>query len=214
MVTAQEVIGLDSTYSTYKSHFWQKRFPGREVFEKYLLSDWILTPGHTLADWVNEEPRNSSLIRASRPPKRVRRSSPRRPRSFVEGLPLKGQLGISVQPNSSNRLQIKIIDPLRAAFANGLRENDIILTVNGHRVRSHKQLIERIFETFNDGGATLLVMRSDETFSLPIRPIQESTYDDPFYWEELEDSLMNSEYPREEMDADLYPELDSTDQNK
>jgi len=49
MVTAQEVIGLDSTYSTYKSHFWQKRFPGREVFEKYLLSDWILTPGHTHA---------------------------------------------------------------------------------------------------------------------------------------------------------------------
>lgn len=207
MVTAQEIIGLDSTYSAYKSHFWKKRFAGREVFEKYLLSDWILTPGHTLADWVSEEPRNSSLIRASRPPKRQRKSTPRRPKYYVDGLPLKGQLGIAVQPNSSNRLRIKAIDPLRAAFANGLREDDIILTVNEHRVRTHKQLIERIFETFNEGGATLLVMRGDETFSLPIRPIQESIYDDPYFWEELEDSLLNPEFPDEYPEE--YPETDS-----
>lgn len=191
MVTSQSVIGLDSTYAAYHSAFWQKRLPGKQIFEKYILSDWILTPNHTLYDWVLEEPASSSLTRASRPPRRPKRSViAGRPLTFIEDLPIKGQFGFSVKRNASNRLIVDRIDPLRAGFANGLREDDIILSVNGRRVRSHKQMVERIFETFLDDGATLTVIRGEESFSLSFRPIMvvDDEYDDLF-WEEYEESL-------------------------
>lgn len=192
MVTSQSVIGLDSTYAAYHSAFWQKRLPGKQIFEKYILSDWILTPNHTLYDWVLEEPASSSLTRASRPPRRPKRSViAGRPMTFIEDLPIKGQFGFSVKRNAANRLIVDKIDPMRAGFANGLREDDIILSVNGRRVRSHKQMVERIFETFFDDGATLTVIRGEESFSLSFRPIMVAVeeYDDLF-WEEYEESLL------------------------
>jgi hypothetical protein len=189
LVTAERVIGLDSTYTAYQSAFWKQRHPGREVFEQYLLNEWILSPERPLAQWVVEEPYGSRLVTITRPPRRSRTSSTGQALEYIEGLPLKGQLGFSVTVNPSNKLVVDKIDLERVAFACGLRESDIVRQVNGERVRSHKDMIEKILATFDAGGATLQVVREEENMTILLQPVDLGYDDEHYFWPE-EDSLL------------------------
>ncbi|MFQ5453406.1 MAG: hypothetical protein ACE5D6_04385, partial [Candidatus Zixiibacteriota bacterium] len=135
--TCQNIIGINSTYDTFESAFWKNNTPGREILKKYFISSWIISPDHTLADWIAEEPINSRLIAATRPPRKKTRNIKPEKRKFVDGLPLKGQLGISVKLNDINQLIVENIDIYRLAYACGLRTDDIIRRVNGRLVRNH-----------------------------------------------------------------------------
>ncbi|MGD8922429.1 MAG: PDZ domain-containing protein [Candidatus Zixiibacteriota bacterium] len=171
LVTTEKMIGLDSAYAAYQSAFWQQNFPAREVFEQYLLKDWILTPERPLVEWVLAEPRNSALVEASRPPRPPTGPSTGTQRRYIEGLPAEGRLGFSVTFASSNRLVIDKIDVERLAYANGLREGDIIRSVNGQRVRNQKDLIEKILATLDQGGATLQISREGENKTIVMQPM-------------------------------------------
>ncbi len=206
LVTAQKVIGLDSTYDAYQSAFWKQRHPGREIFEQYMLSEWILSPEHQLSRWVVEEPYSSSLVSSTRPRRRQVAATDTRKRVYVEGLPIKGELGFSVKTNEANRLVVDKIDATRLAFACGLRQGDIIRKVEAARPRNHKSLIERILAGLDEGGATLEISRDDITQTVLIQPLDLYGEDDPYYWEEMDDSDYY-DIPAVE-DTTYTPELD------
>jgi hypothetical protein len=187
LVTCERVIGLDSTYDAYRSAFWRQRHPGREVFETYLLKEWILSRERPLARWVLEEPVTSRLVSLTRRPRPARPAEGTRKREYVAGLPLVGRLGFSVNRDASGRMKVGEIDPARTAYACGLRENDIIRQVNGRRVRSHKDLIENILATFDVAGATVRVVRDDMEMTVLLQPIVfEFEGNDFDYYEEIE----------------------------
>jgi len=189
LVTAQQVIGFDSTFMAYNSGFWQNNHPGREIFEEYLLKDWILTPDRPLVEWIMAEPYSSTLVKATRPPRRRRTTTPTE-RVYIEGLPIRGELGFSTRIDSRNRLVVDKIDPTRLAYASGLQEGDIIRAVDGSRVRNQKELVERILAGLDNYGATVDLSRDNTPMSLVIQPIDLSDPDALFMWEEFdEDSL-------------------------
>ena len=124
-VTAQKIIGLDSTFEAYQSDFCRKMHRGREVFEKFLLTQWALTPERPLLQWVIDESPLSAFVEATRAPLRAVDSlAPAQ--EYVEGLPIKGQLGLSVKIGDNNRLVLDQVDTLRLAYACGLRVGDVI----------------------------------------------------------------------------------------
>jgi hypothetical protein len=182
VATCQNIIGLDSTYDAYNSAFWLEHTPGRKIFELYFLNKWILTPDHTLADWIAEEPYGSRLVSITRPPLMPKRSASPRNIVFIEGLPLKGQLGFSVRIDEANYLMVDTIDVYRLAYACGLRVGDRIRTVDGYRVKTHRQLVERILDNLEDGGAMLQVLRNDQIETVLIQPM--FLPDDSLYIEE------------------------------
>jgi len=208
LVTAQRIIGLDSTYDAYHSAFWKQRHPGREVFEQYLLSEWILSPDHPLARWVVEEPYTSKLVSSTRPRRRQVATADTRKRVYIEGLPIKGQLGFSVKVNEANRLVVDKIDPTRLAFACGLREGDEIRKVEAVRPRNQKALIEMILEGLDEGGATLEINRDEIVQTVLIQPLDLYGGEDPYYWEEMDDSI-DFEVPAVE-DSTIVPEADTS----
>ncbi len=201
LATCQNIIGYDSTMEAYRSLYWKQNFPGWEIFDRHFLNKWVVTPDHTLADLIAGEPFNSNLVTITRPPRLTSRRDAGRPRVFVEDLPLKGRLGFSVKLNASNRLQVHKIDVYRLAYACGLREGDEIRRVNGLLVRSHKDLVEKILETFEESGATLQILREGNFESVILQdilmPLYEEEYLEEYYPDE--DSLFyDSLYPVDE----------------
>jgi len=65
--------------------------------------------------------------------------------------------------------------------------------VNGRRVRTAKDLIERVFETYDETGATLTVIRNDITTYVVLQPIPELAPGDEYDWEQQIDSLPPTE---------------------
>lgn len=188
LVTAQRVIGLDSTYDAFHSAFWKQRHIGREIFEKYLLNEWILSPDHPLSRWVVDEPYTSDLVTSTRPRRRQVAATDTHKRVYIEGLPIQGQLGFSVKTNDANRLAVDRIDPTRLAYACGLREGDVIRKVEAVRPRNQKSLIEMILAGLDQGGATLEIARDETVQTVLIQPLDLVGGDDSFYWEEMDDS--------------------------
>jgi hypothetical protein len=197
--TCQNIIGLDSTRDVYTSAFWQQHLPGRQIFEDYLLNKWILTPDRTLADWIAAEPHGSALVAATRPPRMQERPEGAGRKLHIDGLPLEGQLGLSVRIDEANYLVVDTIDVYRLAYACGLRIGDRIRSVNGYRVRTHRQLVERILEMLNDGGATLRILRDEGIESVVLRPID-------LYHQEIE------LYPLDSLYIDTLPPDSAGDQ--
>jgi hypothetical protein len=169
LVTSQHLIGLDSTFEVYQSPFWKELTPGREVFEKYLLSTWLLTIAKPLAQWIVSESPVSPLVEATRPPRFPQAGDVSRGES-LEGLPLRGQLGFSVELGENGRLTVNQIDSTRLAYACGLRVGDIIRTVRGRRPSNHKEVVELILEGLDRGGTTMLVLRTGEDKTVLIQP--------------------------------------------
>lgn len=183
IATCQNIIGLDSTYDAYHSAFWVQHTPGRWIFEEHLLNKWVLTPNRTLADWITREPYGSKLVSVTRPPRAPKRPTGAKERVFIEGLPLRGQLGFSVKIDEANYLVVDTIDVYRLAYACGLRAGDRIRTVNGYRVRTHRTFVEKVLETLEDGGATLEILRDDRRETVIIQPMVLPDLDDSLYLE-------------------------------
>jgi S1-C subfamily serine protease len=94
---------------------------------------------------------------------------------------------------------VDTIDVYRLAYACGLRIGDRIRSVNGYRVRTHRQLVERILEMLNDGGATLRILRDEGIESVVLRPID-------LYHQEIE------LYPLDSLYIDTLPPDSAGDQ--
>jgi hypothetical protein len=168
--TAQNVLGIDSTYDAYNSAFWKNHIPGRRVFEEYLRPEWNLSPQEPLSSWIKAEPYGSELVNVTRPPRRSTQVSGES-RMSVEGLPLEGELGFSVTIDETNRLVVNKIDVTRLAYASGLREGDRIYTVDGRRPRHQRDLIQRILAGLDENGmAVLQVIREGQTTQVILQP--------------------------------------------
>jgi len=201
--TSYSILGIDSTQNAFESAWWEQHFPGMEILEKNFLNQWILTPTQTLAYWLQSEPSNSRLVIITRPPKVVEKPINYN-RSFIEGVPLKGEFGFSVHIDNNGYLVVDSIDTYRLGYACGLRTGDLIRTVNGARVRNHKVLIEKIFETFEQGGATLQIFRDDQNMPLVIQPILLPGLDDEMYEDEY---FISPDSINEAVDSSfVYPE--------
>ena len=190
LVTCEKLIGLDSTFSAYQSAFWKQRHSGREVFEKYLLTNWILSPEQPLTRWILDEAYNSQLVSLTRPPRTVKSQGNDKPMKYIEDLPLKGQFGFSLKIDLTNKRVIHKIDPDRIAFACGLREGDVLRSVDGKRIRNQRDLIEKIMVTYEGGGSTLQIVREEESMTILLQPLDLGYDDIPFQlWDEETDSL-------------------------
>jgi len=171
LATADVTLGLDSTFNAYRSAFWVNRTPGRHVFETYLKGQWNLDVHHPLAQWIAAEPYGSELVLATRAPQRLQGGSQRSSRTYVEGLPLKGQFGFSASLNSQGRLVVDKMDTFRLAYACGLREGDEIHKVDGERVRHHREFVELALERMRSGAATIEVMRNGDPMLVLLQPM-------------------------------------------
>ncbi len=180
LTTAQNVIGIDSTFDAYNSAFWVNHIQGRTIIEDHLRPKWRLSPEQPLAFWIKAEPYHSELVRVTRPPRRPSPGSGDS-RKLIEGLPVAGELGFSVTIDETNRLVVDKIDVARLAYASGLREGDRIYTVDGRRPRHQRDLIERILAGLDQSGmAVLQVIREGHTTQVIIQPFLYEE-DDPFY---------------------------------
>lgn len=169
--TAAYVLGPDSAHDAVNSAFWRQHFPGIRIYESHFSgNDWTLSPERTLASRVLAESPTSALVAATRPPRRPDPSM-QRAQTFVEGLPLKGDLGMAISIADNGLLRVDALDPMRAAFAAGLQEGDLIRTVDNRRVQTHRELVERILETMYDRGAVLQIMRDGAVHTLVLRPV-------------------------------------------
>ena len=186
--TCQNIIGLDSTLDAYESAFCKNKFPGRDIFEKYLKDTWFLSPDQTLADWIAGEPTNSQLVYVTRPPRRVIPTD--QPQAqYVEGLPLKGRLGFSVRRGDGNSLVVDNIDIYRLAYACGLRAGDIVRRVDGRVMRNHKNLVESILGGLENGSAVVEVVREGLTEEVIIQPIMYDPFMEDYLDEEYFDGF-------------------------
>lgn len=203
LTTCDNVISIDSTFDAFQSVWWKRQFPGHEILERYFLKQWILTPDQTLADWIAREPFGSHLVAMTRPPKQTRKPTTEKPKRFVEGLPLNGQFGFSVNIDDQGLIVVDSIDISRLGYACGLRSGDKIRTVNGVWVSNHKSLVEKIFETFNNGGASLQVLRDNQIISVIIQPMLLPSDEDKYYGDEYY-------YQNGPFNLDTLPESDDT----
>jgi hypothetical protein len=195
LVTAQQVMGADSTLQAYQSAFFKQRTPGRRILEDYLLSQWILTPDRPLVQYIAEEPYNADLVNMTRPPRRPASGSAERPREYIEGLPLKGELGFSVKADEGGRLVVDKIDVTRLAYACGLREGDLVRSVDGKRARNQKEMVESILAGLDQGGATVSIQRDGQHQTVLIQPMaMAGDEDDYMLWENLPDSTGQEQY--------------------
>jgi len=197
VATCENVLGLDSTRGALESAFWNRKTPGMEVFRKYLLNEWILTPDRPLADWIAEEPYGSSLVTVTRPPRRPDTGPTVRRAHFVEGLPLKGVLGMTVVVDEDGLLAVDTLDTYRLAYANGLQIGDRIRTVDQRRVRTSRELVERIYESLYDAGATLQILRDGDLMTLILRPMDllpedDEGIDDMYYYPPLDSTTIDT----------------------
>jgi hypothetical protein len=184
LASCNNIIGLDSTIDAYHSAFWVAHFPGRQILEEHFLNKWVLTPDHTLADWIAQEPYWSHLVALTSPPRVRQKPAGQGQRSFIEGLPIKGQLGFSIKLDNANYLVVDTIDVYRLAYACGLRVGDRIHAVDGYRVRTHRELVERILDKLEQGGSTLEILRNNDRESVIVRPMALPEPDDSLYFEE------------------------------
>jgi len=185
MAVCQNIIGYDSTLDAYRSAFWKQHGPKRDIFEKHFLNHWILSPDRPLTEWVTAEDLSSDLVKLTRPPRPT--ASNQQPRQFVEGLPLKGELGFSVTIDDSGRLMVSMIDMYRLAYANGLRDGDRIFRVDGHRVKSQKEMVEQLLAGLDNGGALVEIIRDGNTETLLMQPIKDLPDNDYLYLDASDD---------------------------
>jgi hypothetical protein len=207
----QSVLGMDSTEQAFESAFWKGRTPGRQILERYLLGHWILTPQRPLSDWIVGEPYSSSLVEATRPPRRPEGTEGQDHTAFVEGLPVKGILGFSVRTDQANFPVVDKIDVHRLAYASGLWEGDQIRRVDGSLVRTHRALVERILEGIElNGGATLEIRRDDRLQTIIIQsagyPLEKGNGEGL----EIEETSRNSGVETPSPDDSLYDQAPST----
>ncbi|HVP06551.1 MAG TPA: PDZ domain-containing protein [Candidatus Acidoferrum sp.] len=173
--TGSRVFGADSMAAIYDSPFWKDRFLGQPIFEELLLHKWTLSAERPLVNWLANEPSDSKLITSTSVPDLPDNLQRKTKRQFIEGLPLKGQLGFSVRLNNANRLVVDGIDQSRLAYACGLRKGDIIRQVGGKSVRTQKELIDAVLADLDNVGAVLQVMRNDKNETVFLRPSRPST---------------------------------------
>ena len=200
IATCQNVLGIEETTNAYKSAFWKEHFPGRTIFETYLLDKWVLTPSFSLDEWLFQEPHNSRLVTVTRSPHKPRSQSTQQ-KFYLEGIPIKGKFGFSVSRNPSSQLVVDKVDIFRLAYACGLREGDIIRRVDGSLARNQRKLIEKIYENFLDGGATVEIYRDGTKMEVVFRPLMLPEWDDTELYDDFfeNDSLIDSVY-----DDDYY----------
>jgi len=203
MAVCQNIIGYDSTLDAYQSAFWQYHGPIRAIFEKHFLNQWILSPERPLTDWINAEGYGSPLVKLTRPPRPRPAGSQQQRREYVEGLPLKGQLGFSVTIDDQGRLEVSQIDPARLAYANGLREGDRVFRVDGHRVKSQKELVEYLLAGLDKGGALVEIIRDGATETLLMQPIKLMPEDEYYYLDDYDESPTDSTSVPEETPDDF-----------
>jgi hypothetical protein len=195
LVTAQELIGLDSTYDAYQSAIWRQMTPAREIFERFLLTEWILTPERPLIRWIEQEPYRSRLVAATSPPKPVTKQPELSFAEQIEGLPTAGNLGFSLRIDARGGLTIDKIDIYRLAYTSGFREGDVFRQVDGVRVRNHKDLIEKILAGLNRGEAVVEVVRDEQTELILMQPFQYSDEHYPLDWNDADSLFPLEEYP-------------------
>lgn len=193
VATSQNILGIEETDNAYQSAFWKDHFPGRTIFETYLLDKWVLTPTFTLADWLFQESFGSKLVSVTRAPRKPRVNIIQQDFS-LEGLPIKGKFGFSIRKNSSSQMVVENIDIYRLAYACGLRVGDIIKRVDGAIVRDQRKLIEKIYKNFEEGGSTVLVSRDKNRIEVIFRPLmipewEEEYIEDYFDADSLDDSI-------------------------
>lgn len=188
--TAQSVLGLDSTDAAYRSAFWVNHFPGRRILDKYLLSEWTLTPSRTLVQMVTAEPNRSRLVTVTRPPRPPKKSDSSLKKKYIEGLPLKGRLGFSVRLGNNGGLVIDQIDQYRLAYACGLREGDLIYRCDGRRVRNQRTLVTQLLDGLDSLGVVVQFRRKGNTETVLVQNLMLPDYEDDFEEEDWLDSVL------------------------
>lgn len=186
LVTCQNILGYELANNAFSSEFWDRHFPPKQVFRKYLMNEWVLSPQKTLAEKIMAESRNSDLIIATRPPRPKRNlSNDGQLITQIAGISPTGKLGFSIRYESGNALVIDTIDDRRLAYANGFRIGDQIKRVEGRTVRTFRDLVGRLLEGLETGGAEVEIVRNNKmqilTFQPKMLPIFE---DEDFYLEE------------------------------
>ena len=184
VTTSYSILGVDTTTDVTQSKFWKNKFRGRKIFKEYFERDWILTPEKTLSDYIASEPTRSQLVSVTRTPRIKQTDVYTKKRSFVEDLPLKGKFGFAVKLNDAAHPTVTVVDEYRLAYACGLRSDDVIRRIDGRIVRNHKQIVEYLFDKFNDGGSILEIKRMGQSMEIIIQPLEIDYYQDEYYLDE------------------------------
>ena len=189
LVTCQNMLGYDKANEAFESDFWDRHFPSKLIFEKYIMNKWVVRPEKNLAELILNEPRNSELVQATRPPiPRRAASGDGQPISQIAGISPTGKLGFSIRYESGNALVIDTIDANRLAYANGLRSGDQIRRVGGKTVRSYRDLIEKLLSGLERGSTPVEFVRDNKVNMLTFQPILLPIYEEnDLYFEEMEE---------------------------
>ena len=166
--TLSDFADVDSILTVFRSSHWKKREAGQEILFDYFWNQWQLSPDSTLASLIAAEPYGSRLVALTRRPAQPR---PRRTGWGNHQLqpPPGGQIGLSVIKDRTGFFRVVEVDTLKLAYLSGLRENDLIRSIEGTAPRNIKQLFSLILEYLPRGAHTDIV-RNDEPDAVIIYP--------------------------------------------
>ncbi|MCP4569270.1 MAG: hypothetical protein GY841_16975 [FCB group bacterium] len=170
--TLSDFADVDSILTIFRSSHWKKREAGQEILFDYFWKQWQLSPDSTLASLIAAEPYGSRLVALTRRPVQPR---PRRSGWGNHQLqpPPGGQIGMSVIKDRSGFFRVVEVDTLKLAYLSGLREDDLIRSIEGTAPRNIKQLFSLILEYLQQ-GAHIDIVRNDERDAVILYPWDDS----------------------------------------
>lgn len=189
LVCCQNMLGYDKANEAFESDFWDRHFPSKFIFKNYLMNKWVITPEKTLAGKILAEPKNSDLVEATRPPRPIRPpSGDGQPITQISGISPTGKLGFTVRYETGNALVVDSIDTYRLAYANGFRSGDQIKRVEGQMVRTFRDLVEKLLNGIESGGAEVEYLRDNKVQLLTFQQLALPTREEEqYYFDESED---------------------------
>lgn len=170
--TLSDFADVDSILTVFRSSHWKKREPGQKILFDYFWKQWQLSPDNTLASLIAAEPYGSRLVALTRRPVQPR---PRRSGWGNHQLqpPPGGQIGLTVIKDRSGFFRVVEVDTLKLAYLSGLREDDLIRSIEGTAPRNIKQLFSLILEYLQQ-GAHIDIVRNDERDAVILYPWDDS----------------------------------------
>lgn len=172
MVVCSRTIGSQATLEAYNAPVWRRNFPGRDIFEEHFQNVWQLSEDRPLVTWLLNESYTGTLVSNTRETLLPRVSAPES--ETVGDIPATGRLGMSIGLDPTGRLYVLQLDPSRLASQCGLLQDDILLTVDNNKVKSHKELVEFLLAGLEKGSVKVRVLRAGKNVSVVLRPLTES----------------------------------------
>src|SRR5688572_2339305 len=154
----EEMWGRERLEEATEQELWRSYNPNHAYVVDELRPRWRLGPGSTLAQWLGNNSRGSEIFRVHDTYALERREPEPTPEvgRNLSGTPY----GIDLGATFDGEIFVAYVDPASAADRAGVRQGDVLTTIEGRDVgRDVVDAQRRLDDSWNDGEINLSVQR-------------------------------------------------------